>query len=70
MRSPTRLDSRRAQLYLPFVNAYGVPDQLITDKGTEWCVVVFVSHMIAALYSYATRLAHRFVKSTRNVSAE
>ena len=59
-----------SMVYLPFVAAHGIPDQLITDKGTEWSLIVFVSHLIAALFSQATRAAHRFVTSTRNIRVE
>ena len=29
-------------LFEPFIYSYGMPDQLITDHGTEWAVISFV----------------------------
>ena len=61
------------QVYLPFVIAYGMPDQLVTDKGREWLVAAFVQHHLSLLANQGqapTRAAHRFTTSTRNTRVE
>ena len=57
------------KLFAPAADRYGLPDQLITDKGSEWCVAAFACLLLAGLAgrSAASRRAHRFVPSKRNV---
>jgi hypothetical protein len=59
------------KLFAPAANSHGLPDQLITDKGSEWCVAAFACLLLAdaAGRSAASRRAHRFVPSKRNVRA-
>ena len=59
------------KLFAPAADRYGLPDQLITDKGSEWCVAAFACLLLAdaAGRSAASRRAHRFVPSKRNVRA-
>jgi hypothetical protein len=59
------------KLFAPAANSHGLPDQLITDKGSEWCVAAFACLLLAGLAgrSAASRRAHRFVPSKRNVRA-
>ena len=62
-------------VYLPFILAYGLPEQLLTDKGTEWSICAFVQYLIACnarggAAARGARAAHRYVTSTRNVRAE
>lgn len=56
-----------------------LPDQLTTDKGGEWDLVVFAMHLLArrcparaeldASGAGVRRSAHRYVYSKRNVQA-
>ena len=45
------------QLFLPWLMAYGIPDTLITDYGTEWVAIVFVCHMLHRLLHSAGTFA-------------
>ena len=60
------------KLFEPAVARYGLPDQLITDKGPEWFVAAFVCYLLCRRanrrVSRRRRAAHRCVVSTRNVS--
>ena len=56
---------------MPVVRMYGLPDQTLTDKGTEIVVLAFVCHhlnIMAGRFGVLPRQAHRFIPSTRNVS--
>lgn len=56
------------ELFEPAAEQFGLPDQLITDKGSEWCVAAFVCLLLARRAAREiTRPAHRFVTSKRNV---
>ena len=56
------------QLFAPMVAEEGLPDQLLTDKGTEWCIMAFVCTLAARRFGGPRqRRPHRFVESKRNV---
>jgi hypothetical protein len=60
------------RLFQPVADRYGVPDQLISDKGNEWRVAAFTCLFVAVMagrHGPGYRRAHRFVQSKRNVSA-
>jgi hypothetical protein len=55
---------------------YGFPDCLLTDKGREWALVVFVCYLVERLQNRRRpaprrparrRPCHKYVKSKRNV---
>ena len=45
----TQLVSLVCQVFLPMVMRYGFPDCLLTDKGREWALIVFVCFMVEQL---------------------
>lgn len=56
-------------IFSPMVEEYGLPDQLISDKGGEWFVAAFVSICLARSAGLHRR-GHRFVQSKRNTRVE
>ena len=55
-------------VYLPCVLEYGLPDQLVTDKGAEWDLAAFTQLAMQAMwYPHRLRMAHKYTTSTRNV---
>ena len=55
-------------LFLPFVLSYGFPEQLITDKGGEWILIVFVCNLMQARYRpHLPRPMHRAVEQSKCV---
>ena len=55
-------------IFLPFVLAYSFPEQLITDKGQEWVLIVFVCQLLQARYRpHVVRSMHRAVEQSKCV---
>jgi hypothetical protein len=53
-------------LFLPFVLSYGFPEQLITDKGGEWILIVFVCNLMQECYRpHLPRPMHRAVEQSK-----
>jgi hypothetical protein len=57
------------ELFLPCAREHGLPDQLVTDKGTEWYIAAFACLLLVIRSGEAgqRRRAHRCVPSKRNV---
>lgn len=56
------------EVFLPFVRAWGFPDQLVTDQGPEFHLAAFACHAVKGLTGFsATRAPHKCTKSTSNV---
>ena len=56
------------KLFVPTVHTFGLPDQLITDKGSEWCIMAFACYLaVRSAQRIQRRQPHRFVQSKRNV---
>ena len=55
-------------IFLPFVQNYGFPEQLITDKGQEWTLIVFVCNLMQARFRpHLQRSMHRAVEQSKCV---
>jgi len=55
---------------LPVLREHGMPDQMVTDKGSEFQICAFAAFMLAGVYAHnrlSTRAPQRCVPSKRNV---
>ena len=56
------------QMLVPIALEFGLPDQLLSDKGSEWAVCAFTCTFLAIVAGRRWRRApYRMVKSERNV---
>ena len=58
------------ELFEPVAREFGLPDQMVSDKGPEFCIAAFVCLFLARICTarLSERRPHRCVPSKRNVS--